>query len=329
MAALMAMRPLHAAAFSSLAPARRSAKPAPSFHRTFLVPSASIPCWPEVDIERLAGAPRLDTLCRCIAATFHLGASSEPRSDSSFLAAFAKPSWTSRLGFGLLDSLDGRPPPGARPIGAVQVSGQHLRVTGPSEWLSRQKGTSTQKVWSSNYSYSYSYSYCRCLRVFTATAESRSGPQAALGRRRGARLELLGGGDNECSLKLPLKEESLRSLLHRVLEARGRSRLLVLREDAPADASEELTFVRGFRHLALAAADEGLEHLVVVVGDHIGLRPVAMGRLVSDFGASAISLGPTPLLTSQCISILQYLLDSGMAQVISHGAFLLSYGVFY
>ena len=34
-------------------------------------------------------------------------------------------------------------------------------------------------------------------------------------------------------------------------------------------------------------------------------------------------------LTSQCISILQYLLDSGMAQVISHGAFLLSYGVFY
>ena len=27
----------------------------------------------------------------------------------------------------------------------IQVSGQHLRVTGPSEWLSRQKGTSTQK----------------------------------------------------------------------------------------------------------------------------------------------------------------------------------------
>eukprot|EP00439_Symbiodinium_sp_Y106_P023967 s1711_g2.t3 len=303
MAALMAMRPLHAAAFSSLAPARRSAKPAPSFHRTFLVPSASIPCWPEVDIERLAGAPRLDTLCRCIAATFHLGASSEPRSDSSFLAAFAKPSWTSRLGFGLLDSLDGRPPPGARPIGAVQVSGQHLRVTGPSE---RNLGAALKRL-----------------------LEGEEEPGWSCWEENNHGLRFHEFGDNECSLKLPLKEESLRSLLHRVLEARGRSRLLVLREDAPADASEELTFVRGFRHLALAAADEGLEHLVVVVGDHIGLRPVAMGRLVSDFGASAISLGPTPLLTSQCISILQYLLDSGMAQVISHGAFLLSYGVFY
>ncbi|CAE7293878.1 unnamed protein product [Symbiodinium natans] len=37
-------------------------------------------------------------------------------------------------------------------------------------------------------------------------------------------------------------------------------------------------------------------------------------RLVSDFGATAISLGPTPLLTSQCISILQYLLDTGTDQ---------------
>ncbi|CAE7698608.1 unnamed protein product [Symbiodinium sp. CCMP2592] len=197
----MAMRPLHAAAFSSLAPARRSAKQAPPLHRTFLVPSASIPCWPEVDVERLAGAPRLDTLCRCIAATFHLGASSEPRSDSSFLAAFAKPSWTSRLGFGLLDSLDGRPPPGARPIGAVQVSGQHLRVTGPSE------------------------------------------------RNLGAALKRLLEGEEEPGWSC-WEEESLRSLLHRILEARGRSRLLVLREDAAADASEEL---------ALAAADESTD----------------------------------------------------------------------
>jgi len=123
-------------------------------------------------------------------------------------------------------------------------------------------------------------------------------------RNLGAALKRLLEGEEEPGWSC-WEEESLRSLLHRVLEARGRSRLLVLREDAPADASEEL---------ALAAADEGLEHLVVVVGDHIGLRPVAMGRLVSDFGASAISLGPTPLLTSQCISILQYLLDSGMAQ---------------
>mmetsp|Transcript_28209 Transcript_28209/g.63619 ORF Transcript_28209/g.63619 Transcript_28209/m.63619 type:complete len:276 (+) Transcript_28209:28-855(+) len=265
----MAMRAARGAALAALGLARgfEAAVPralprglateARRFHRTFLVPFASIPCWPEVDLDRLDGALRLDTFCRCIAAALHLGAKDAPRADSSFLAAFARPSWTSRLGLGLLDSLDGKPPSGARPVGVIEVSGRHLRTTQPSE---RDLAASLQ----------------RTLR-----------------------------GAEEPGWYLS-EEESMRKLLLRVLKSRGPSLLMALREDSPVHASEEIA--------RLSDADSAdIQHLVIVVGDHIGLRPVASGRLVADFGAKPVTLGPTALLTSQCISILQYLLDTGCA----------------
>eukprot|EP00913_Durusdinium_trenchii_P031768 g29752.t1 len=77
----------------------------------------------QVDPDRLAGSYRLDVFCRCLAST--LGP--RPRKDSIFLAAFTKPSWTPRLGVGLLESLDGQPPAGAAPVGAVEVVGREAQ----------------------------------------------------------------------------------------------------------------------------------------------------------------------------------------------------------
>ncbi|CAK9062148.1 unnamed protein product [Durusdinium trenchii] len=94
-----------------------------TLQRTFLVPFAAVPCWPQVDPDRLAGSYRLDVFCRCLAST--LGP--RPRKDSIFLAAFTKPSWTPRLGVGLLESLDGQPPAGAAPVGAVEVVGREAQ----------------------------------------------------------------------------------------------------------------------------------------------------------------------------------------------------------
>eukprot|EP00434_Breviolum_minutum_P035890 symbB.v1.2.031787.t1/scaffold3728.1/size51370/2 len=230
-----------------------------SLQRTFLVPFASIPCWPQVDPDRLAGSHRLDVFCRSLAAA--LG--QRPRKDSSFLAAFAKPSWTRRIGMGLLESLDGQPPAGAAPIGVVEVVG------GKSQDVFLEERPTAQRL------------------------KHLLQQQTVPGWR--------------C-----WEEASMRSLLLKLLKdlqvGGGKSvRLFVLQEEAAETAEEALA------QLAVQPKVH-VDHVIFVIGDHIGLRPMAFGRLVNDFGAKAVSLPTAPLLTSQCITVLQYLVDRSLGQ---------------
>lgn len=221
-----------------------------ALHRTFLVPFAAVPCWPQVDPDRLAGSNRLDVFCRSLASA--LG--TRPRRDSSFLAAFARPSWTPRIGLGLLESLDGKPPAGAGAVGVVEVVGRE------SEDIFLEERPTAERL------------------------KQLLQQQSVPGWRS-------------------WEEASMRSLLLKLLkdEPRGkRARLFVLQEDAAETAEEALSRL---------AAEPEVDHLIFVVGDHIGLRPMAVGRLVSDFGAEAVQLPTAPLLTSQCITVLQYLVD--------------------
>ncbi|CAJ1448280.1 unnamed protein product, partial [Effrenium voratum] len=95
------------------------------------------------------------------------------------------------------------------------------------------------------------------------------------------------------------QEASMKSLLLKLHPsgAEGR-RLFLLEEDAKLDVEE-----------ALMQLPPEVEQLTFIVGDHIGMRPVAHGRLVSDFGAQPVRLNCPPLLTSQCITLLQFLTD--------------------
>jgi len=241
-----------------------------------MVPFGSIEARPSVDPYRLIGAQRFDVLCRCVVAA--LLCSRCIRRDSTFVAALAKPSWTTRVGQALLRSLDGTLPEEAGPTGVLRVSGPEVQRLSPDE---QRVGMTLAQVF------------------------------AAQGARTAARAAAAGASGHAgwCRGEVP----SLRRLLWDLLASgpAGQQaspalvpphpavRLLVLREDAQRHVRDEL----------VVAKAEGIERLVFVLGDHVGLRPMASGRLITDFGGRAVSLGHTSLLTSHCITVLQFLVD--------------------
>lgn len=244
-------------------------------HRTFLLLFGAVPCWPKLDPQRLAASHRLDVLCRCITSALQLDSGHKPRERSSIVAAFARPSWTPRLGYGLVESLDGQVPEGANPVGVMEIHGSQLEELRPDErWLALQLK--------------------RALETPSSGETSKLLPEMPGWQRwEVTSLRLL--------VQHLLSREPGTAPLGAPLQRRQNTRLLALREDADAEAKDELL---------RAASLGGVDHLIFVLGDHIGLRPMAFGRLQTDFGGHTISLGANALLTSQCITLLQYLTDT-------------------
>lgn len=250
--------------------------PGLSVERVFVVPFGGVDAEPKVDPHRLIGAQRCDVLCRCIVAACLV--LRRLRRDTTFIGALAKPSWTTRIGQAMLDSLDGMLPAEAGPTGVLTVRGAELDMLSSDE---QYVGLMLAQV--------------------LADCGSAGKPSMAAKKELG---QLQGWSHH--------KVASLRELLEGVLgegpsaalpppsPPRGTTRLLVLREDAPRSARSELELARA----------DGVDRLVFVLGDHVGLRPIALGRLVTEFGGRAVTLGETHLLTSQCISVLQFLVDS-------------------
>lgn len=253
--------------------------PSPAQHhvdRIFLVPFGAVSSSPSVNPEKLVGAQRLDVVCRCI--TSALMGSRHIRRDTTFTGAFVKPSWTTRVGQAILQSLDGSLPVEADPVGVLEVEGFNLQMLCPDEaWVA----STLAQILSISY---------------PATTIDRAGLHLRAKRTVGWRM---------------YQESSLRSLLKCVLPLTSSDpncfRLFVLREDAQIGLGEALRKCR----------EEPVRKLVFVIGDHVGLRPAACGRLVTDFKAQEVSLGTTPLLTSHCISIIQFLVDQHWTARIS------------
>lgn len=273
-------RPLASAALPPEAlPPRRVAE------RIFLVPFGSIGKTPIVDPTRLVGKERIDVFCRCVIAS--LMCSRRVRRDTTFVAALAKPAWTTRVGKAILESLDGALSPEAEPTGLVKVSGAQLEMLCPDEqWV----GATLAQLVSAN--------------GRREAAADDAADDAAVGKhslRGGLREERVAGW---CFGEVA----SLRQLMEDLIApAPKATRIFVLREDGEQSARVALQ----------EAHAEGAERLVFVLGDHVGLRPAACGRLVDDYGARAVTLGETPLLTSHCITVLQHLADSQWPAVAS------------
>jgi len=95
-------------------------------------------------------------------------------------------------------------------------------------------------------------------------------------------------------------EDSFRDVLEQLLGEPGPpTQVFVLDEDAAEDAEVSLARAR----------DSGQRRLLFILGDHVGLSPSSREELVSRFGAVPVQLGPVPLFTSQCITVLHFLLD--------------------
>ena len=75
---------------------------------------------------------------------------------------------------------------------------------------------------------------------------------------------------------------------------------LLLAEDGPHDALAELEVAR----------EAGAKRVVFVLGDHFGLDARMRADLLRGFPSlRAVSLGPVPMLSSQCITVMNYLAD--------------------
>lgn len=275
-----------------------------------MVPFGQMASDMKVDPLRLSGAQRTDVLCRCIVAA--LLVSRRVRRDTSFVGALAKPDWTTRVGEAFLRSLDGQLPEGAGPTGVLEVVGSELQMLYEDEhWV----GTTLAQILAQESTELSPWPPSSSGRASLAAARASPAPRSA-GWRRGSvsslrdLLEgLLSSGAipaaGDTGSAGACAAAGIGSLAGGVglgnagLGGGGETRLLVLREDARRTSREELQ----------AARSEGAQRLVFVLGDHKGLKPPALGRIVADYGGRAVTMGPTPLLTSQCISALHYEMD--------------------
>lgn len=261
--------------------------------RVFLVPFGSIPATGSFDPCRLAGADRFDVLCRCIIAS--LLCSRRLRRDTSFIAALAKPSWTTRVGRALSQSLSGTLPTEAGDTRILEVEGCRLLELSPDEHKVALKLAQVLTAFTQH----------RALAEGSMKGYSEGEQTCQEGPRQAQKLGNSGPGDGVSGWKL-WNVASLRELVSSVhrppganLLGKRNSLLLVLTEDAKVPARDALA----------EAYDAGIDRIIFVLGDHIGLRPAASDLLATDFGALRVHLGQTPLLTSQCISVLQFLAD--------------------
>jgi len=252
-----------------------------AIERVFFVPFGTLPTNVVVDSTRLAGgaqeigSQRVDVLCRCIVAA--LLCSKRLRRDSTLVAAFAKPSWTRHVGDAFQRSFEGKVPDEAGMTGVVNVLGTELQnLEEEEQWVSTTLAQLLRVTRDAH----------ECVRSSSSTDSARL------------------AGWHWSSVV------SLKQVLERLLapsKVIGRPakqeqpipRLFLLSEDADATAQEALEEARA----------DGAQQLVFVLGDHKGFGRGPVETLVSAWGAKEVTLGPTPLLTSQCITVLNWEMD--------------------
>lgn len=242
-----------------------------SVERLFLIPFASIS--PQVDIvEDYTTHSRIDVFARTLIAA--VMCSRAVRKDTTLLAMLAKPSWTNRAGWALLDSMKGTMPSSARPPKIVRIVGADIPKKRcafvPTEsWIAKRlslvldPSEKDEKVKEN----------CRGWSAFE--------------------VESL----RNLLIQLGLKpREQINNLPRR--QAIGAPRVYVLHEDATTLMRDELQRI----------ADKP-DKLIFIVGDHRGLGPYHVNYLVEEFGALPVRVGTTGLLTSHCVTVLQHLVD--------------------
>lgn len=93
--------------------------------------------------------------------------------------------------------------------------------------------------------------------------------------------------------------ESVRAALEELSSPPGKTAIFLLDEEAPLDTEAQLERAR----------EEQVQQIVFILGDHLGFGPALRNSFVAHFGARLSHLGTVPLLTSQCITIINHLVD--------------------
>ena len=202
------------------------------------------------------------------------------RQDTTFIAALVKPSWTSRVGQALMQSLRGQLPEESGPTKVVKIIGAAIP---------KQRGAfiPTER-W--------------LAKTFTAVLDNPTANPKVQRRCRGWSCEdMVSLRQLFAEIGIPARgkepHEALTAMLTKVFA-------FVLHEEAPVHLRDELQRIEHTMHTTAERP-----RFVFIVGDQTGLTREQVEYLVEEFGVTPVTVGTTPMLTSHCIVVLHHLLD--------------------